>query len=61
MGLELSFCGSRDVILWVRDVILWVLGCHFVDLEMSFCGSRYVILWVFVGIMTLPFGYKNVN
>ena len=39
MGLEMSFCGSRDA-------ILWVLRCHFVGLEMSFCGSRDVILWV---------------
>ena len=33
----MSFCGSRDVILWV-----W--SCHFVSLEMPFCGARDVNL-----------------
>ena len=39
MGLEMSFTGSRDVILWVSRY-------HFVGLDMSFGGSRNVILQV---------------
>ena len=26
VGVEMSICGYRDVILWSRDVILWGLG-----------------------------------
>ena len=46
VGLEMSFCGSRNV-------IFRFYRCHFLGLEMSFFGSRDVIflsrdviLWV---------------
>ena len=45
MGLEMSFCESRDVILWVWICQFVGLEMSFLGVEMSFCGSRNVILW----------------
>ena len=50
----MSFCGSRDVILWVYSCHFVGLEGHFAGLHMSFCGCRDVILLVrrchFVGL-----------
>ena len=45
VGLEISFCGFRDVIFWVSRSHFVDLECHYMDLEMSFRGSRVVVLW----------------
>ena len=43
MGLEMSFVGIDMSFRGSGDVILWVQRCHFLGPEMSFFGSRDVI------------------